>query len=41
MAGRPLFGPRELDPALLQAATHVTVRSGETTQIDLSISTMR
>ena len=37
----PDLGPRPVDAALLQGATRATVRAGETTQLDLSLSTLR
>ncbi len=39
----PLYQPEPAidDPAFLQSATRVTVRAGETSQLDLSLSTLR
>ncbi len=37
----PDLGPRPIDAAFIQMATRATVRAGETTQFDLSLSTLR
>ena len=37
----PDLGPRRVDAVLLQAASRVTIRAGETTQLDLTVSSVR